>query len=210
MISRLTGNLEPLATGRALVDVSGVAYEIAMPQREIAVLAPDGARTAEPVSVITDLIQRDDGPVLFAFLDWRGRTAFRTLRKLPGLGPSRALEILDHLGIDALHAAIGAHDQRALTGVPGIGPKMARRILTEWPDRPDAGDGGPAPVPARAQTPQGPREEALEGLKGLGYSHAEADDALAAIADANPDADARTLLSAALRHAAQQRMRPAS
>lgn len=201
MISRLTGRIEPLEPGRALIDVAGVAYEIAMPQRDIDALHDTQRESAQ---VITDLIQRDDGPVLFGFLDWRGRVAFRTLRRLPGLGPAKALEILDHLGIDALHAAIGSHDQKALTRVPGIGPKVAKRILTEWPDamRPAAGD-TPAPAP-RAHSP---RSEALEGLQGLGYAETEASEALDRVLQDNPNADAKTLLSATLRMVAQNRMK---
>ena len=203
MISRLTGRLEAIAPGRTLIDVGGVAYEVAMPGRDIDALQLAHGENAT-VQVITDLIQRDDGPVLFGFQDWRGRIAFRTLRSLPGLGPSKALEVLDHLGVDHLHAAVAAGDEKAITRIPGIGPKMARRILSEWPAKIESAD-TPQTMPTPANTSA--RDEAVGGLKGLGYSQLEAEQAVDTVAGDLPDADARTLLAKALRSVADARLR---
>jgi Holliday junction DNA helicase RuvA len=203
MIYRLTGRLEPIAPRRALIEVRGVAYELQITQRDVEALQLQHGRDAE-VSVVTELIHRptDETPLLFAFAEARARQAFRTLRNLPGLGPAKALDVLDALGVDGLHHAIATQDRRALTRAPGIGARVAGRILSEWPERVAA----PTPDSASAAAPAQPsaRDAAIEGLRGLGYKPHDAEAAIAAVAPEHPDADASVLLRAALRHVANQ------
>jgi holliday junction DNA helicase RuvA len=180
MIGRLTGVPLEDEDGALVVDVSGVGYELLVPQgtvgrskREL-----DGRVT---IHVHTHV--REDQITLFGFASTSERLAFRTLIAIANVGPKTALSVLSALPATELARAIAAKDVKRLTDVPGIGKKTAERLVLELRDKlpslssePVAAP--PAKGPARASTP---RDAILSALVNMGYRSVEAERAVASL-----------------------------
>lgn len=199
MIAWVEGTLRLRTPTRVVVDVRGVGYDLLVPLSTFAAL-PDEGKT---VSLHVHTSVREDAIQLFGFATSAERAAFELLLKASRVGPRLAQGILSGIAPDALVAAIGTGDVKALRGVPGIGPKMAERIVVELRDR--VGDptefGGPTggPGAAGSRTPE-PAAEALSALLNLGYPRARAERAIERAADAaGADAPVEELIRAALR-----------
>jgi Holliday junction DNA helicase RuvA len=185
MIAFLEGTVAEKTAERVVVAVGGVGYDVAVPAQTLSRLPAPG-RTAR---LFTRLQVRDDAMVLYGFASAEERTIFDHLVTVSGVGPKMALAVLSTLSPDALRRAVAAGDAAALTLVPGIGKKVAGRILLDLKDRLGVGSDVVA---------TGPLAEAREALLALGLSAQEARDALAALA---PDGDrpVEELLREALR-----------
>jgi Holliday junction DNA helicase RuvA len=196
VIALLTGLVASLEPDRCIIDVNGVGYLVQASTRTLAALpAPPAA-----ARVLVETVVREDAILLFGFADPGERDWFRLLTTVQGVGAKVALGILSALSAAELAGAIAAADRGALTRAPGVGPKLAIRLLTELRDKagamPTGGMPGlPQPVPAT-----GLAADALSALANLGYRRAEAQPVVErALAAAGDGATLDRLLRASLR-----------
>lgn len=206
MIGRLTGRLDHRAADHALLDVGGVGYVVHCSERTLVALPPVGAT----VSLWTDLLVREDLMQLFGFLTVQEREWHRLLCSVQGIGARGSLAILGTLGADGVARAIGLGDASAIRAAPGVGPKIAQRVVLELRGRAPAmmamgGEAGdPLVEPATPRTaPAAPRAasaqaEALSALTNLGYAPVDAARAVAEAADAGAG-ETGTMIRAALK-----------
>jgi holliday junction DNA helicase RuvA len=168
VISFLEGTLAEKGAGRVVIAAGGIGYEVLVGAQTLARLPAQG-RTAR---LFTRLQVRDDAMVLFGFATPEERSLFDHLITVTGIGPKVAVAILSVLSPDALRRAVASGDQAALMTVPGVGRKVAARIVIDLRDR--LGVGGD-------EAASGPMAEVREALLALGLSPQEARDALSTI-----------------------------
>jgi Holliday junction DNA helicase RuvA len=185
MISFLEGTLAEKSGGRVVVGVNGTGYEVLAPSATIARLPEVG----KPVRVYTRLHVRDDALTLFGFGTTDERAVFDLLVTVTGVGPKVALAFLSVLSPDALRRAVAGGDVAALTLVPGVGKKMAQRVVLDLKDRLGGG----------AEVASGPLADVREALLALGLSAQEARDAMATL-QGNGERPVDELLREALRN----------
>ena len=187
MIAQLTGLLTSLEPDRCIIDVSGVGYLVLASTRTLSALPhpPERAR------VLVETQVREDAITLYGFADPAERDWFRALLTVQGVGAKVALALLSALSPADLAATIAAGDRANLTRAPGVGARLADRILAELRAR-------AATLPATATGPAfsaaGTLEsDALQALAGLGFRRVEAHPIVAAVlarAGASPTLDA--------------------
>ena len=131
MISYLIGKLIDLTPPHATILVAGVGYEVDLPISHIAQLPALG----QEVNLFTHLVVREDAHLLFGFLIKTERDCFRQLIKVSGIGPRIALALLSTMNSQQLQQAIEEEDLNTLCLTPGIGKKMAERMLLELKDK---------------------------------------------------------------------------
>jgi Holliday junction DNA helicase RuvA len=170
MIAQLTGRVDALADGTCVIDVGGVGYLVQASSRTLSALpkAPAMAR------VLIETHVREDAIVLYGFSDAAERDWFRLLTTVQGVGGKVALAILSTLSPSELIAAIAAGDKASMARAPGVGPRLAVRLVTELKDKTGAMPASAAgvsytPVPAGSLT-----DDVLSALVNLGYRRAEA------------------------------------
>lgn len=182
MIALLTGRVAALEDGRCVIDTGGpaggVGYLVQASTRTLAALPspPEVAR------LLVETVVREDAILLYGFADPAERDWFRLLTTVQGVGAKVALAILSALAPRDLVAAIASGDRASISRAPGVGPKLAVRLLSELRERAGAMPSGGAFVPAVAALTS-PAEEALSALTNLGYRRAEALPALARVAE---------------------------
>jgi holliday junction DNA helicase RuvA len=197
MISHLRGRVAHRGAGTVVVDVGGVGYLVHVTG------ATSVPARGESVELHTSLQVREDSMTLYGFTDRGSLELFELLLSSSGVGPRIALAALGTHRPDTLRAAIAGGDVATLTAVPGIGKKVAERLVLELKDKVGlVAEGLPAPTAGDAgagATGGDARAEVREALLGLGYSAGEAQAALAAVdVEAGGD-DASELLRLALR-----------
>jgi Holliday junction DNA helicase RuvA len=220
MIGRLTGRIGMKGEGHILLDVGGVGYIVHVCDRTLAGLPPAG----ETARLWTDLLVREDLLQLFGFATLQEREWHRLLMTVQGIGAKASMAILGTLGAEGLARAIALGDWTAVKAAPGVGPKIAQRVVMELKGKApammalgldDASDGAaPLPDPAGrtdaaparpVPTAAGPAAtaEALSALVNLGYGQGEAAAAVARAAGETAGADTAALIRLALRGLAQ-------
>ncbi|HMT02902.1 MAG TPA: Holliday junction branch migration protein RuvA [Burkholderiales bacterium] len=127
MIGRIKGDLIYIKPPQVLIDVSGIGYEIDLPMSDCSDLTSIGSQ----ITLFTHLVIREDAHSLYGFLTVQKRDCFRNLIKVSGIGPRIALALLSTLTIDELSVALQIGDISTLCKTPGIGKKMAERMLLE-------------------------------------------------------------------------------
>ena len=127
MISFLEGIVAGKSAASAFVNVGGVGFEVGMSQLDLSKLPAAGER----VVVHTYLQVREDGMALFGFLSLEAKELFERLITVSGVGPKVALAALSFYEPSVLASHIVAQDAAAVQRVPGIGKKMASRIILE-------------------------------------------------------------------------------
>jgi Holliday junction DNA helicase RuvA len=143
------------------------------------------------------MVVREDSMTLFGFLDDDEKAVFELVQTASGVGPKLAQAMLAVLSPDALRTAVATDDVKTLTKVPGIGQKVAQRIILELKDRLGA-PLGPVNAPT-ARSQEAWRDQVHLGLTGLGWPAREAERAVDAVADQAGDRpDVGALLRAAL------------
>jgi Holliday junction DNA helicase RuvA len=169
MIALLTGTLALKEADRVVVKTaSGVGYECFVPTRSLATLPPIG----QSVELHTHLAVREDALTLFGFVTAAERRVFQRLITASGVGPKLALAMLSQLSAERIVRAIREHDLAALSSVSGVGKKTAERVVLELKDKTDDLKGE-----ARGERREA-SDAATRALVKLGYSAAEADDAV--------------------------------
>jgi Holliday junction DNA helicase RuvA len=185
MIGSLRGVLAYRSPPHLLLEVGGVGYELEAPMSTFYTLPPVG----ETIRLLTHLVVREDAQVLYGFATLQERALFRSLLKVSGVGPRIALAILSGVTAAAFAQAVRVEDAATLTRIPGVGRKIAERLIVEMRDRlEDPGMLSAAAVLAvdaqRAQPAA--QAEAYSALVALGYKPLEATRLLKALgADSN-------------------------
>lgn len=127
MISRINGILISRKPPVAVVEASGIGYEIDLPMSDFSELPETGSN----VILHTHLVIREDSHALYGFVTQTNRDCFRQLIKVSGIGPRIALALLSTLTVPEISLAIDGSDTATLCRTPGIGKKMAERMLLE-------------------------------------------------------------------------------
>lgn len=181
MIGRIRGILVEKSPGQALVECSGLGYEVDIPYTTFFHLPDTGAE----VTLHTHFAVREDAQSLFGFASRLDRDVFRLLIKVNGVGPRLAVGILSGLDAHQFIRCVEARDANALVKLPGVGKKTAERLLIEMTDRIGQLEGQFTPMSsettgenASIATPStsthDPRDEAEAALIALGYKPQEA------------------------------------
>ncbi|MBO6602561.1 Holliday junction branch migration protein RuvA [Rhodophyticola sp.] len=216
MIGKLTGRVDHRAGDHVLLDVNGVGYIVYCSDRTLAALPPAGQMAA----LYTELLVREDLLQLFGFLTLYEREWHRLLISVQGIGAKASMAILGTLGAEGIARAIAIGDWASVKAAPGVGPKIAQRVVNELKDKAPAVMAlggtvhealGDAPVEVidtttPADAPRAPvhstasaQAEALSALQNLGYAPSEAASAVATAAGDAGEADTPALIRAALR-----------
>lgn len=221
MIGKLTGVIDYIGTDHVMIDVRGVGYIVHINERTRMALPGRGA----PVSLYTDMLVREDLMQLFGFSSLLEKEWYRLLISVQGIGSKAAMAILGTLGPEATGRAIALGDWNAVKAAPGVGPKIAQRVvnelkekapvvmamggtlaktLAEAPERVEVieSDAPQKPRAPKAPTPKAnvsAEAEAMSALQNLGYSPSDAVQAVAQSAQDAPDADTSALIRAALK-----------
>ena len=168
MIGRLAGRVDVVADDRVILDVGGVGYHLGCSARTISALGGSGSEAR----VLVETFIRDDRIVLYGFFDEAEQTGFRILTSVQGVGPRVALAILSVLDPGELADAVRAEDRSAFVRASGVGPRLARRIVTELKDKVE--DMGPGTATGPGAGAGSVEEDAIAALVNLGYTRSEA------------------------------------
>ncbi len=170
MIAHLRGKLIYKQPGQAIVEASGVGYDVAISVPAFTALPAIGAEASMHIHTQVS----DDQIALFGFLDRDEKRLFERLITVGGVGPKLAIKILSGLAVERTVQAIRGQDHAQLTRIPGVGKKLAERLVVELKDKLDDF----AAPPARASV-QGPAaEDVLSALVNLGYQRPAAEKAI--------------------------------
>ena len=182
MIAKLTGVLDSIAADSAVVDVGGVGYLVFASGRTLRKLGGAGTR----LSLLIETHVREDHIHLYGFADASERDWFNLLMTVQGVGAKLAFAILTALDPDEIADAILSEDKKMLTRAPGVGPKLAARLVTELKDRVAELASPVVHLRDRAGAPRardgakpGVTDDAVSALVNLGYRHSEAYTAVA-------------------------------
>ncbi len=189
MIASLRGKLQILRTDGGVVDVGGVGFLVYMPASTMSNLGVVGSE----VFLYTHFHLREDGATLFGFATEEELSLFKTLLGVSGLGPRLALAMLSAMDVRQLAAAIASGNTALLTQVPGIGKKMAGRLVVDLKDKVASGW-----VEASEAEFGAGSDDVLAALASLGYSAAEAARAVASIPAEAAELDLEEKLKLAL------------
>jgi len=174
MIGKLRGIIDAITEDGVILDVNGVGYVVQMPARLVDRLPPIGSE----VALIIETVVREDAIRLYGFAAAEEKAWFRLLQDVQGVGARIALAVLSVLSPEELIAAIAAQDHAPVARASGVGPKLAKRIVTELKDKapassvvvpfkPAAGAAAPAPKAIA-------RADAISALVNLGLPQAQA------------------------------------
>ncbi len=204
MIGKLKGVVDSQGEDYVILDVHGVGYLVHCSARTLQALPAAG----EAATLAIETVVREDMIRLYGFRAEAERECFRLLQTVQGVGAKVALGILTVLDPAALTSAIGRGDKTALARAPGVGPRLAARLVSELKDKtpaflPGPGETVAALAPAAAMGAPQPVADAVSALVNLGYGEPQAARAVAAVAErAGEDAEATTLIRLALRELA--------
>jgi Holliday junction DNA helicase RuvA len=169
MIAHLRGRLFSKQPGQAIVEAAGVGYDVTISVPTFTALPVEGAE----VSLHIHTQVREDLLALFGFLDLNEKRLFERLITVSGVGPKLAVTILSGLNPERTVTAIRSQDHATLTRIPGVGKKLAERLVVELKDKLE--DMATAPTVATA----GPAaEDVLSALVNLGYQRPAAQKAI--------------------------------
>ena len=219
MIGKISGRLDWRGSDSVLIDVRGVGYIVHVSDRTLAGLPGVG----EAVSLYTDLLVREDLLQLFGFPTMLEKEWHKLLMTVQGVGAKAAMAILGTLGAEGVSRAITLGDARAVQAAPGVGPKLAQRVILELKSKApsvmamganlavtaSAEDVVIEPIEAapkraaKAAAAPPPRvaftADALSALINLGYGQGDAAQAVATAAGDAPEADTAALIRASLK-----------
>ncbi len=217
MIGRIAGVILHRAADHVLIDVRGVGYIVHVSTRTAASLPAVG----EAAALFTELLVREDLLQLFGFPTLLEKEWHRLLTSVQGVGAKASMAILGTLGAEGVGRAIALGDWNAVKAAPGVGPKLAQRVVLELKEKAPlvmamggalgGSAGGPDAVieapSARLTSPKvsattgsaGATADALSALLNLGYGQGEAAAAVAQAAGENEGVTASALIRASLK-----------
>ncbi|MGB5557325.1 MAG: Holliday junction branch migration protein RuvA [Paracoccaceae bacterium] len=215
MIGKIAGRIDYRGSDHVLIEVRGVGYIVYVSDRTLAALPATG----EAAALYTDLLVREDLLQLFGFTTLVEKEWHRLLMSVQGIGAKASMAILGTLGVDGVSRAIALGDWNAVKAAPGVGPKIAQRVVNELKEKAPGvmAMGGttkaamgearaendeviehPSVPVASAHNPSA-QSEALSALQNLGYSPGDAVRAVAEAAGTAPEAETPALIRAALK-----------
>ena len=174
MIAHIRGKLLAKHPNQAIVEASGVGYDLAITIPTFSDLPGTGSEVA--LHVHTHV--REDAIALFGFLRASEKQLFEKLISVSGIGPKLAITVLSGMAADAMVSAIRSNDVAQLTKIPGIGKKTAERMVLELRDKLETFAVAPAAAPVSAV-----EEDVISALENLGYQRGIAEKAVSAAAD---------------------------
>jgi holliday junction DNA helicase RuvA len=203
MITFLDGKLINALPTQAIVDVSGVGYEVSIPLSSYDKLPGVG----QPVRILTHLHVREDAHVLYGFMTPAERDLFRLLvNNVSGIGPKLALAVLSGMSVNNFKAAVVNSDVTALSKISGLGKKTAERIVLELKDKVGVAAAWEAASATHAPTAEQERaNEAVLALIALGYKQVEAHRVVRELQEKQRDKSAEELVKLALKQMAAGR-----
>lgn len=207
MIGRLRGKVEAVGESHAIIDVNGVGYEVQASARTLRNL-----QLGSEVSLSIETYVREDAIRLFGFTSEVERAWFRTLQSVQGIGAKVALAILGTMSTQDLANAIALGNWAAVGQAPGVGKKLAQRIVSELKEKAPVLSVGALQAPAGARAngaavapPEGnAAAEAISALTNLGYAPQQAASAIAtAMGELGEAADVAKLIKRGLKELAR-------
>ena len=172
MLYHIEGTVSELGLGFAVIDCGGIGFGLSVSTYTLA-----GLRTGEKAKLFVSEAIGENNFDLYGFQDKNERRCFEMLTSVSGIGPKAAMSILSHNTPEGLALAIMSNNEKALTVAPGIGKKIAQRVILELKDKVSKDVGSldfstPAAGPA-VPVSDSAVSDALTGLGVLGYSSAE-------------------------------------
>lgn len=219
MIGKISGRLDWRGSDHVLIDVRGVGYIVYVSERTLRAMPGQG----EAVALYTELVVREDLLQLFGFPTMIEKEWHRLLTTVQGVGAKAAMAILGTLGPEGTGRAITLGDARAIQSAPGVGPKLAQRVILELKAKAPAVMAQGVSLSAAAEAdevvevsaPPPPRRpaapdpaararaaassDALSALTNLGYGPGDAAQAVASVVSEQPGLDAAGLIKACLK-----------
>lgn len=220
MIGKISGRVDWRGSDSVLIDVRGVGYIVHVNDRTLAALPGVG----EFCALYTDLLVREDLLQLFGFTSLLEKEWHKLLMTVQGVGAKASMAILGALGAEGVARAITLGDARAVQAAPGVGPKLAQRVILELKAKapsvmamgvglahvaapgdevieaePQVRRPAKPAAPSAAQARAGYTADALSALLNLGYGQGDAAQAVATVAGENPEADTASLIRQALK-----------
>ncbi len=200
MIGKLKGIVDSYGDDWVIVDVGGVGYLATCPTRTLAALG----RPGEPAVLYVETVMREDAIRLYGFSSEVEKSWFRLLQSVQGVGSRVALAILGTLSTAELGNAIAMQDKAMVARAPGVGPKVAQRIVSELRDKTPLVGGDMEFAKVSGDLAEGrvatPTRDAVSALVNLGYGQAQAGAAVAAaLKGAGEGASAETLIRLGLK-----------
>lgn len=190
MISLLRGTVAGKSLGKVIIDVRGVGYGVTVPLSTYYRLPETGGESE--LKIHTHM--KDSGIELFGFLTEEEKSVFTLLIGVAGIGPRVATNILSNIAPDEFAASISSGDL-AKRKIPGIGPKLASRLVTELKDKV-----GELKISGGIQKEAGMLEDVISALLNLGYKKSEIDEHISEIEDISAnESDIETALRKSLK-----------
>jgi len=193
MYDYISGTLTAITPESAIIDVQGVGFRILIsklcPSRSLSI--------GEKTRLWVELIVREDSQTLYGFVSAQERDFFRFLQQVSGIGPKMALNIIGHARIHEIVDAIIQKDAKALSSLPGVGKKLAERIIIELHEKTSA-----LAKTEAVETSEKTKliQAAVQALETLGFSTQEARSAVLSAHNKCPDQDIGQLVQYALAH----------
>jgi holliday junction DNA helicase RuvA len=201
MIGKLKGTIDEIGDDYVLIDVHGVCYVVFCAARTLSRIASPG----EAIVLFIETYVREDQLKLFGFMTALEREWFNLLQSVQGVGAKVALGVLSTLTPSELANAIALQDKPSISRAPGVGPKVAVRIVTELKNKAPAFTGEAASnLGLKQEIGEGvasaPVSDAVSALTNLGYSRDQAANAIAAaLKNGGDDADSAKLIRLGLK-----------
>ncbi|MDO4621677.1 MAG: Holliday junction branch migration protein RuvA [Eubacteriales bacterium] len=202
MIGFIKGIVDSMEIDSVLIDNHGIGWQVYVPTR----ILERELQKGDTVKLYTYMAVREDAMTLYGFLTREDKEIFQMVLNVSGIGPKGALGILSAMTADDLRFAVLSEDAAAIAKAPGIGKKTAQKLILELKDKFDYReviesrlDAGEAKAAAKADSgPRTAENDAVEALVSLGYSGAEALQAVRKV-DADPTMSSEDILKAALK-----------
>ncbi len=186
MIGKLQGIVDYIGDGFIILMVADVGYKV---------FTPEYLTQKSVVSLWIETVVREDSIRLFGFSTLAAQNLFNQLTAVSGVGPKLALAIMGAIKIDTLLSAIATGDAKTITAAPGIGKKVAEKIIVELKAR----VGGASFDISNTNGASGALPDLLAALESLGYRRLDIVDMAQKLVAANPDADVSKLVPMALK-----------
>ena len=194
MIASLRGTVISLGLDHAVIECAGVGYRVEATPGTLATLT-----RGEDATVLTYLAVKEDAMTLYGFVSDEDRGMFHLLQTVTGLGPRLAVASLSVMNAGEISQAIAGEDAKALQRIPGVGKRMAERLVLELRDKVAAYT--PAEVPTTTPLPiaaAGVADQVTEALMGLGFTDRVAVPVVEGVLTDNPELDTAAAMRAAL------------
>lgn len=194
MYGFIIGRIEEIEENLVCLNCNNVGYEIYIPDSVKQKLPPTG----EEIKLYTYLNVREDALILFGFLTKEDKHLFKLLLTVSGIGPKGALSILSVMTPQELKFAILAGDDKQISKAPGVGKKMAQKLIIELKDKIDLSETLAEQVVPESEIDNSARNDAISALTALGYSATESMKTVSSIT-ITPEMDAEDIIKLALK-----------